>query len=126
LPLSLWQTKSGKVFAQGRSDWKWLFEQVPSKLRQLHQEGSASLPLFSWIPPHVASLCPSFSLIRKRVVIFTNQSGIGGKGWDESKETAICGKIQDVIKEARPPSACAVRAPTHSSALCSLVSLSSL
>eukprot|EP00727_Mastigamoeba_balamuthi_P009307 m51a1_g5 putative dna 3 phosphatase (656) ;mRNA; r:16590-19825 len=68
-------TRSGRVFATGRSDWKWLFECIPDKLRALHAEG-------------------------KKVVIFTNQGGVNGKnGYDETKERMICGKIEDMVAE---------------------------
>ena len=73
------ETKSGKVFAQGRSDWKWLNDSVAPKLKQLHAEG-------------------------KKLVIITNQSGINGKsGYDSTKERDICGKIEDVIAAVGVP-----------------------
>eukprot|EP00732_Lithocolla_globosa_P004651 Lithocolla_globosa_v1_NODE_4396_length_1446_cov_2.690870.p1 type:complete len:440 gc:universal NODE_4396_length_1446_cov_2.690870:1331-12(-) len=72
---TLIETKSGKVFAQHRGDWVWLFPCVPDKLRSLHNDGY-------------------------KIVIITNQNGINGKnGWDESKASAIKGKIQDLSKE---------------------------
>jgi polynucleotide 5'-kinase 3'-phosphatase len=63
--------KSGKVFPKGRSDWVWLFPEVPKKLKALHAEG-------------------------KKVVIFTNQAGIG-TGTTPAKD--IRGKILDLQKE---------------------------
>ena len=76
---TLIDTKSGKVFATSRSDWKWLMPEVPTTLKGLHKDG-------------------------KRVVIFTNQNGINGsKGWDESKATMIRGKIDDLAKELGIP-----------------------
>eukprot|EP00727_Mastigamoeba_balamuthi_P012198 m51a1_g7600 putative dna 3 phosphatase (486) ;mRNA; f:234084-236185 len=76
---TLIKTKSGKVFATNRGDWQWLYSCVPAKLKQLSSEG-------------------------KRLVIFTNQSGINGtRGYDTSKERAICGKIEDIIAELGVP-----------------------
>eukprot|EP01010_Urceolus_cornutus_P001531 NODE_207_length_2027_cov_219.434277_g163_i0.p1 GENE.NODE_207_length_2027_cov_219.434277_g163_i0~~NODE_207_length_2027_cov_219.434277_g163_i0.p1 ORF type:complete len:404 (-),score=102.11 NODE_207_length_2027_cov_219.434277_g163_i0:744-1955(-) len=75
---TLIETKSGKVFAQGRNDWKWLFPNVPTTLQKLHTEG-------------------------KRIVIFTNQAGIGGKGWDETKAKSIRGKIDDLAAVLKIP-----------------------
>jgi bifunctional polynucleotide phosphatase/kinase len=63
--------KSGKVFPKGRSDWVWLFPEVPKKLKALHAEG-------------------------KKVVIFTNQGGIS-TGTTPAKD--IRGKILDLQKE---------------------------
>lgn len=64
-------SKEGKVFAKGRDDWKFIDPSVGAKLQNLHQDGF-------------------------RVVIFSNQSGIGGKAWDESKANEIRGKIIDI------------------------------
>lgn len=64
-------SKSGKVFAQGRDDWKFLHHTIPAKLQTLHKDGF-------------------------RIVFFTNQSGIGGKAWDEGKANDIRGKITDI------------------------------
>lgn len=76
---TLIETKSGKVFAQGRSDWKWLFPSVPEVLKRLHADGV-------------------------KLVIFTNQGGIDGKsGYDVTKERSICGKIEDIIAELGIP-----------------------
>jgi len=72
---TLIETKSGKTFAVSRKDWQWLYPEVPKKLKQLHKEGV-------------------------KVVIFTNQGGIDGKnGWDQTKYSAITGKIQDLSEE---------------------------
>lgn len=72
-------TKSGKTFAVGRSDWRWLYPSIPDKLRAAHAAG-------------------------KKLVIFTNQAGIDGKGgYDVSKERMICGKIEDIIDELGVP-----------------------
>jgi bifunctional polynucleotide phosphatase/kinase len=63
--------KSGQVFPKGRTDWVWLFPEVPKKLKALHAEG-------------------------KKVVIFSNQVGIGS-GTTLAKD--IRGKILDLQKE---------------------------
>jgi bifunctional polynucleotide phosphatase/kinase len=63
--------KSGAVFPKSRGDWQWLHPSVPAKLKALRDEGF-------------------------QIVIFTNQSGIGNKGWDEDKATNIKGKIIDL------------------------------
>lgn len=68
---TLVMSKTGKVFAEGRHDWRFLHNEVAPRLRQLHQQGY-------------------------RIVIFTNQSGIGKKGWDEGKANEIRGKIVDI------------------------------
>lgn len=67
--------KSGAKFPKSRSDWGWLFPQVPERLKKLHSEGYG-------------------------VVIFTNQAGIG-KG--HVKAADIKGKILDLGKEVRGP-----------------------
>eukprot|EP00667_Euglena_gracilis_P019192 EG_transcript_20509 len=70
---TLIETKSGKTFATDRRNWKWLLPEVPATLKRLHAEG-------------------------KRVAIFSNQGGIGGKGWNESLATAVRGKIDDLAE----------------------------
>jgi len=67
--------KSSAKFPKGRSDWRWLFPQVPERLKKLHNEGYS-------------------------VVIFTNQAGIG-KG--HVKAADIKGKILDLAKELEIP-----------------------
>eukprot|EP00744_Colponema_vietnamica_P006630 GILI01009616.1.p1 GENE.GILI01009616.1~~GILI01009616.1.p1 ORF type:complete len:429 (+),score=143.36 GILI01009616.1:41-1327(+) len=68
---TLVMSKTGKVFAEGRHDWRFLHPEVAPKLRQLHKDGY-------------------------RIVIFTNQSGIAKKAWDEGKANEIRGKITDI------------------------------
>ena len=70
--------KSGNTFAKGRNDWTWLHPSVPEKLRQLHATGHA-------------------------ICIFSNQSGIGGKAWDEGKANELRGKILDLNAAAKCP-----------------------
>lgn len=68
-------TKSGKVFANGKDDWKWLYDKIPSKLREIH------------------------TVEKKKLVIFTNQGGINGKkGYDKSKEASILSKIEKILE----------------------------
>lgn len=68
----------GAVFAKSRSDWQWLCSAVVPVLQELHHAGYL-------------------------VTIFSNQSGIGGKGWDESKANDIRGKIVDLSVAAGIP-----------------------
>lgn len=74
---------SGAVFAKSRTDWKWLCPEVVPKLLELHAAGY-------------------------RIVIFTNQSGIGGKGWDEGKANDIRGKIVDISSACKIPIAAVI------------------
>lgn len=30
--------RSGKTFAESRTDWKWLFDSIPAKLKELHSQ----------------------------------------------------------------------------------------
>lgn len=69
---------SGATFPKSRSDWKWLHATVVPKLKELHEWGY-------------------------RIVIFSNQSGIGNKGWDEAKAKDIRGKIIDLGKASGIP-----------------------
>ena len=69
---------TGAVFSKSRTDWQWLHPSIPGKLKALREEGY-------------------------QLVIFTNQSGIGNKGWDEGKATAIKGKILDLAKAIKAP-----------------------
>lgn len=68
-------TKSGKTFATGRSDWKFLFPNIPEKLRALHADGTC-------------------------IVIFTNQMGLE-KG--KLKVSEITGKIDDIVDQLSVP-----------------------
>ena len=70
--------KSGKKFPTGRSDWKWLFG-APEKLRAEHARGDTKL------------------------VVFTNQLGVGKKGRDRAKEAALTGKVADLVAELGVP-----------------------
>lgn len=71
-------TASGKTFATSRDDWALFDSAVADVLRKLHRDGYA-------------------------LVIFSNQSGIGGKFYDEAKARMICGKIDDVIASIGVP-----------------------
>ena len=71
-------TKSGKVFGTSRDDWKWFDASVPRKLAELHKAGY-------------------------KLVIFSNQGGIGGKGYDETKARMICGKVDLLVAAAGVP-----------------------
>ncbi|KAL6053486.1 DNA kinase/phosphatase Pnk1 [Balamuthia mandrillaris] len=67
--------KSGRKFATGRADWKWLFPEVPTKLKELYEEGF-------------------------KLVIFSNQAGIEtGK----TRAQDVQGKIKDIVKELGIP-----------------------
>lgn len=70
--------KSGKVFAQGRNDWKWIFPEVPVRLKKLHDEGY-------------------------KVVIFSNQGGIEKK---KVNAKDVCGKILDLAEACGVPLCC--------------------
>lgn len=74
---------SGAVFAKSRTDWKWLCPEVVPKLLEYHNNGY-------------------------RIVIFSNQSGIGGKGWDEGKANEIRGKIVDISAACKIPIAAVI------------------
>lgn len=77
---TLVRAASGKVFAVGRSDWVWLYPEVPKRLRELHSEGY-------------------------RIVVFTNQKGIGtGK----VRKADITGKLMDISKDAGVPFTCCI------------------
>lgn len=68
-------TKSGRTFPTGRSDWKWLYEQIPKKLQELHKNGY-------------------------KVVVFTNQGGVESGNSDPE---SLKGKVIDIIKEVQVP-----------------------
>jgi len=69
------EPRSGAKFGKDSNDWTWLFDVVPAKLKELHENGY-------------------------KVVIFTNQGGIKAKGnnHDKSKATMITNKITNIIK----------------------------
>lgn len=68
-------TQSGKVFATSYNDWKILFNEIPGKLKKLHESGY-------------------------KIVIFTNQAGIGsGKHTVEG----IQKKIEAIIQKLGVP-----------------------
>lgn len=66
---TLIDTKSGKVFAEGPTDWRWWHPKVPEKLRALSAEG-------------------------RRLVVVSNQSGIGKGTGDKSKHRQKLDAIQ--------------------------------
>lgn len=78
LDSTLVETKTGKTFPTGRTDWKWLYPEVPSMLKTLHAEG-------------------------KRIVVFSNQSQIGKKGWNEAAASQIRGKLDDIAADLGVP-----------------------
>eukprot|EP00808_Paulinella_micropora_P023442 g48898.t1 len=67
---TLIEPKSGKKFPEGRSDWKWWHPKVVPTLKQKHAEGY-------------------------KLVIFSNQAGIGKK---KVKPEHITGKILDLVQ----------------------------
>ena len=72
---------SGKTHPQGRSDWRWLFDCVPDKLKELHENGY-------------------------KIVIISNQKGIS-KG--QTTAATVQGKIDDLQKDCGVP-LCAILA----------------
>lgn len=77
---TLVKSASGKVFPVGRSDWVWLYPEVPERLRELYRDGY-------------------------RIVVFTNQKGIGtGK----VRKSDITGKLMDISKDAGVPFTCCI------------------
>ncbi|EKG05841.1 polynucleotide kinase 3'-phosphatase, putative [Trypanosoma cruzi] len=71
--------RSGAVFPRDDpSDWKWLLPVVPQYLRLLYDEGFM-------------------------VVILSNQSGIGGKGWNVKKAESIKRKIVAMSEALQMP-----------------------
>lgn len=75
---TLVRPKGTHTFAKSRADWQWLTPEVPAKLRQLRDDGF-------------------------RVVIFSNQSRIGNKGFDAGLAAEIEGKIIDIATAAKVP-----------------------
>jgi len=73
---TLTETKSGKkAFNSSRTDWQWLYDTVPAKLKEIYSQNV-------------------------KICVFTNQSGIAGsKGFDPSKAATIKGKLCDAISE---------------------------
>lgn len=69
------KTKSGRKFPTGSSDWQFLFDEVPLKLRELHESGT-------------------------KVVFFTNQAGI-----EKHKTTIkeLCDKVEAILAEIGIP-----------------------
>ncbi len=69
------KTRSGRRFPTGPSDWQFLFDEVPVKLKDLHEGGT-------------------------KVVFFTNQAGI-----EKQKTTIkeLCNKIEAIIDEVGIP-----------------------
>ncbi|KAH9580117.1 Polynucleotide kinase 3 phosphatase [Trypanosoma melophagium] len=71
--------RNGAVFPRDDpTDWKWLLPTVPRHLRYLHDAGFM-------------------------VFVLSNQSGIGGKGWNEKKADAIKRKIIGLSKVLEMP-----------------------
>jgi bifunctional polynucleotide phosphatase/kinase len=78
--------KSKAKFASGRNDWRWLFDEVVPKLKEIHKDG--------W-----------------NIVIFTNQAGVE-KG--KTRIDDITGKILDLAEELGfPIQACVATATNH-------------
>lgn len=71
-------TKSGRTFATGAKDWKWLYSNVPGKLKELHDEGY-------------------------RIIFFTNQAGIEKH---RVSPTEIITKVNDIIETLDIPVFC--------------------
>ena len=69
------KTKSGKKFPTGQSDWTFLYDSVPKKLRELHDAGT-------------------------KVIFYTNQGGIE-KGKQDTK--SLLAKIEDIINAVGIP-----------------------
>ena len=69
------KTKSGRKFPTGQSDWIFLYDRVPEKLKELHKSGT-------------------------KVVFFTNQAGIE-KGKQDVK--SLLGKFEDIINAVGIP-----------------------
>jgi len=68
-------TSSGSKFPRSRSDWRWLYPDVPEKLRALHAAGTS-------------------------IAIFTNQNGIS-TGHQSASD--IQGKILDIVADCGVP-----------------------
>jgi len=69
------ETKSGKTFGQSRTDWKWKSPVIVSTLKNLHLQGV-------------------------KLVIFTNQAGVGG---GKIKDSEMTGKISDIVSDIGLP-----------------------
>jgi len=72
---TLIKTLSGKKFAQGKSDWQFLFPEVPEKLKQLHKDNY-------------------------KLVIFSNQLGIGN---NNILPATVTTKIMDILNQLKVP-----------------------
>jgi hypothetical protein len=73
------EPKSGSAHPKDRGDWKWLYPEVPKRLKELYEEKYfIRRSNSSW-----------------HIVIFTNQAGIGAV----VPEEAILGKIMDISNE---------------------------
>jgi len=72
---TLIKTISGKKFGQGKSDWQFLFPEVPEKLKQLHKDNY-------------------------KLVIFSNQLGIGNSNISSE---SITEKIMDILNQLQIP-----------------------
>lgn len=80
---TLIKSKTGKTFPVGRDDWTWVHPHVPTHLRELWARGYA-------------------------VCVFSNQSGITTKGWDDAKAADLRAKLLAVRAALELPLACYV------------------
>lgn len=88
------ETKSGRTFYTGRSDWRWFAAGVPQRLRRIEsgEYGSPMLKGDSASGEHKAGASS-----RGLVVVISNQGGIL-KG--KVSEAEVRGRFEDVMKEA--------------------------
>lgn len=87
---------SGAKFPKGRSDWRWLYPEIPAKLKAARAEGYSLLFYVAFLRRANARCKIAHFFRRFKVVIFSNQAGIS-KG--NTREADICGKITDLMKQ---------------------------